>query len=467
MKSARTESLGTAIADRAGPSQGYAGVVGMAGIASAACVVLLLVATGPWLLTGRSIEEFGTVDRLYHSVATRMARGLVPYRDFELEYPVGCLPQLFLPILAGTSVRVYRLAYIAEMLVINALLLLALTWHVDRRAGRLEARRRLIWYLVSFLFLGRLIISRIDVITALLMYVAALSWAARKPILWGSLAALGGLVKIVPALVVLPASLGELARPRSTRLVGTITFAVCSAVGVSLWYLLGHSGMVNAIRYHAERVLEIESVAAGLLMLLGRLGGEPFGVQWGHGCYEVVSSLSPALLAASRYIQLALLGISLIPLARSGSDRGLQCCGALTLAFIVTAPVLSPQYLVWVLPLILSVGGSLGRRGRPLYVLACALTFLIYPVFFYRSLVPPRLPGILLLNARNLLLIGLWLLMCFGTTGPDGGERRGGNRDYITIESRPVGVPGVPGVDHPRLLGLKWLGLARKVGSRS
>jgi hypothetical protein len=72
------------------------------------------------------------------------------------------------------------------------------------------------------------------------------------------------------------------------------------------------------------------------------------------------------------------------------------------------------------------VGGSLGRRVRPLYVLACALTFLIYPVFFYRGLVPPRLPGILLVNARNLLLIGLWLLMCFGTTGPDGGERRGG-----------------------------------------
>ena len=428
MKSARTESLRTDIADRAGPSKGYAGVIGMASIASAGCVALLLLAIGPWLLSGRSIEEFGNVDHLYHSVATRMARGMVPYRDFELEYPIGCLPQLFLPILAGTSVRAYRLAYIAEMLVINALLLLALTWHVDRREGRLEARRRLIWYLVSFLFIGRLIISRIDVVPALLMYLAALSWAARKPVLWGSLAALGGLVKVVPALVVLPALLGELARPRSTRLVGTITFAVCSAVGLSLWYLLGHSGMVSAIRYHTERVLEIESVYAGLLMLVGRMGGEPFGVQWGHGSHEVVSSLSPAILGASRYIQLALLGISLIPLARSGIDRCLQCCGALTLAFIVTAPVLSPQYLVWVLPLILSVGGSLGRCVRPLYVLTCALTFLIYPALFYRSLIPPRLPGILLLNAHNLLLVGLWLLMCFGITGTEGGERRGGTR---------------------------------------
>ena len=233
MKSARTESHRTDVTDRAGPSKGRAGVVGMVSIASAASVALLLLTIGPWLLSGRSLVELGTVDTLYHLVATRVAQGQVPYRDFELEYPIGCLPQLLLPLLAGTSVRAYRFAYIAEMLVINALLMLALAWYVDRKDGRLEARRRLTWYLVSFLFLGRLIVSRIDVVPALLMYLAALGWAARRPVVWGSLAALGGLVKVVPALVAFPASLGELARPRSTRLLGTITFVVCSAVGVA------------------------------------------------------------------------------------------------------------------------------------------------------------------------------------------------------------------------------------------
>ena len=422
MKLPRTQSLHTDIADRGRRAAGDAGIVGMAGIASAACVLLLLLAVGPWRLAGTPIEEFGQVDQLYHSVATRMANGLIPYRDFDFQYPIGCLPQLYLPVLAGTGIRAYRYAYFAEMLVVNALLLLVLAWYVDRREGRLEVRRRLIWYLVCFLFLCRLIVSRIDVVPALLMYLAVLSWAARKPILWGSLAALGGLVKIVPALVVLPASLGELARLRSTRLVGTITFAVCSALGVALWYLLGHSGMVSAIRYHTERGLEIESVYAGLLMLLGRFGGEPFSVQLGHECHELVSSLTPAVLRASRYIQLSLLGLSLVPLARSGSDRRLQCCGALTLAFMLTAPALSPQFLIWVLPLILSVGGSLGRRVRPLYVLICALTFLIYPVLWYRSMVTGHLKGILLLNGRNALLIGLWLIMCFGTTRPEKAE---------------------------------------------
>ena len=89
---------------------------------------------------------------------------------------------------------------------------------------------------------------------------------------------------------------------------------------------------------------------------------------------------------------------------------------------MLTAPALSPQFLIWVLPLILSVGGSLGRRVRPLYVLICALTFLIYPVLWYRSMVTGHLKGILLLNGRNALLIGLWLIMCFGTTRPEKAE---------------------------------------------
>jgi len=393
----------------------HAGQLVLAILASIACVLALFLALGPWVLTGQSIEEFRNVDELYYVVATQLAQGLVPYRDFDFQYPIGSLPQVFFPILAGPSVRAYRLAYIAEMLVINALSVLALAWHVDRQEGRAEARRRLIWYVVCFLFLGRLVVSRLDMFPTLLLYLAALSWTARRPILWGTLAALGGLVKVFPALVALPGSLGELSRPRSSRLRGTLAFSLWFVMGLALWYLLGGSGMVNSIRYHTERSFEIESVYAGLIMLTSRLRGIPFSTQLAHQASELVSDLSPALLRASRYIQFAILVLSLFPITRSDSNSGLRCCCALTLAFMVTSPVLSPQFLIWILPLVLSVGGSLGRPIRPLYVLICALTFMLYPVFFDRWLVSPRLLGILLLNLRNTLLIGLWLLMTFGS----------------------------------------------------
>src|SRR4051812_8181460 len=75
--------------------------VGWAAAAALACVPLLFLALAPSVLTGRMLVEFETIDDLYYSVADRVSRGQVPYRDFLLEYPIGCLPQLVLPILAG------------------------------------------------------------------------------------------------------------------------------------------------------------------------------------------------------------------------------------------------------------------------------------------------------------------------------------------------------------------------------
>ena len=90
-------------------------------------------------------------------------------------------------------------------------------------------------------------------------------------------------------------------------------------------------------------------------------------------------------------------------------------CRCAILGLILTAPVFSPQFIIWVLPFILVMSGSLGRRARPLYALICVLTFLIYPVFFHRGLIPLWMSAVLLLNLRNSLLIVLWLLMVFGT----------------------------------------------------
>lgn len=420
---------------------GPADLISTVAIASLACVVALLLAVSPWLLRGRGIDEFESVDLIfYHQVATQLSMGLVPYRDFDFQYPIGSLPQIFFPVLAGASFRVYRFAYFTEMLVVNSILVLALACHVDRREGRAEARRRLAWYVVCFLFLGRLVVSRLDVLPTLLLYLAALSWTARRPILWGSLAALGGLVKVFPALVAIPASLGEFSRLRSSRLRGTLAFSLCFVLGLALWYAISPSGMMSSIQFHTGRSFEIESVYSGLIMLAGPLWGARSSAEHGHSSVELVSDLSPPLLRASLYIQFVSLCLSLFPLSRSDSNRTLRCCCALTLAFMVTSRVLSPQYLIWILPLILSVGGSLGRRVRPLFVLICALSFALYPVFFYRWLFPPRLPGILLVNLRNMLLIGLWLLMIFGEAkeGAEIANQQHGTQQHdVGLSERP------------------------------
>lgn len=384
--------------------------------AGLACVPILLVAMAPWTLTGRPVLEFDTVDVLYRDVADRVVRGQVPYRDFLLEYPIGGLPQLLLPRLAGGGLLAYRTAYIAEMLLANALLILALAREVERREGPAAVPRRLAWYLAGFLFLGRLIVGRLDVVPALLAFAAAAEWSAGRSIRGGVLAATGALVKVFPALAVLPAGLREfpLDRERASRPRGTLAFAIVFATGLAAWAVLGGPGMLDSILFHAERGLEIESTGAGLLMLANHLTGAPMTLETGHGSVELDAAWAPTVVAASRGVQLAALALTFARFARPGRRSIGRCTGALILAFIATAPVLSPQFLIWVLPFVLAVDGPTGRCARPLFVLACALTFLIYPVLFVPFLIPMRLTAVLVLNLRNGMLIALWAILAFG-----------------------------------------------------
>src|SRR6516165_7164329 len=110
--------------------------------------------------------------------------------------------------------------------------------------------------------------------------------------------------------------------------------------------------MLDSILFHAERGLEIESVGAGLLMLAGRLNGMAMAVDTAHGSAELDCDWSPAAVAASRYVQMAALALTLLLFARSNRRSCVQCTGALLLAFIAPAPVLPPQFLIWVLPFV-------------------------------------------------------------------------------------------------------------------
>jgi hypothetical protein len=86
---------------------------------------------------------------------------------------------------------------------------------------------------------------------------------------------------------------------------------------------------------------------------------------------------------------------------------------ALILAFMLGSKVLSPQYVIWLLPLVpLSVGGVPGLGVSAVFLAACFLTTQVFPIH-YDDLLNLRSPGPQLLLARNLLLALLWGLMLF------------------------------------------------------
>jgi hypothetical protein len=70
--------------------------------------------------------------------------------------------------------------------------------------------------------------------------------------------------------------------------------------------------------------------------------------------------------------------------------------------------VLSPQFMIWLLPLVpLGAGGALGTIICALFLAACFTTTLVFPTH-YGDLLSFRYPGPELLIARNLLLVIIW-----------------------------------------------------------
>ena len=85
----------------------------------------------------------------------------------------------------------------------------------------------------------------------------------------------------------------------------------------------------------------------------------------------------------------------------------LRSCRSIVFVF---AKVLSPQFLVWLAPLVALVRGRVGLAACGLLAPACVLTRLVYPDRYEELLAREGLPVALLL-LRNGLLVALTVLL--------------------------------------------------------
>lgn len=353
--------------------------------------------------------------RIYRDTGEAILRGEVPYRDFFIEYPPGSAPAFVPPALFSGSMDGYITLFAHEMalVLVAALVLLALT------ARRVFAGPWA-WVLPSLTFavcaamLYPVAVTRYDAVVALSLAVAALcaTSGGRGAILlaYASLG-LGAAAKLVPALATLPLALAG-------RRAAVPGFAVFFGV-LGLFFvpaaLLGGGEFLESFAYHADRGLQVESLGASVLMNLGFVEEIVFA----FGAFEARGS-GVGLLAS---LSLPVTGVLLLVTAammfgeyragRLGPGRFPRYSAALILAFMLGSKVLSPQYVIWLLPLVpLSAPGLAGVGVSLLFVAVCWTTTQIFPIH-YGALLALESPGPQLLLARNLLLVVLWAALLF------------------------------------------------------
>ena len=358
---------------------------------------------------------------------------LRPYRDVPMEYQPGALLVLLPPAFFAYDYDTYVTAFVAWSGVLYGLSLwLALRLLAAGAPLSAAQAGRALW--ASFFFLmcfGSIACARFDHVVPLLCLASiALFQRAQKngSLGWyaacGALTAAGVLVKIVPG-VVLPAALLWLAcvgpRPQ-WRGIGALLagFFVTLVALNGIFYAWWGEAYVRSYTYHVERGIQLESLYAGVLLATDGLG-HPVNLIRNFGAAHLTTAWEWILKPLSTLLFFAVsAGVawrfftSRAAAARTNSAVGLLWLTVLfLLAFILTNKVLSPQYLLWIGPLLVAGYGFRPECRPELLVLlfASAFSHAIFP-HLYDAMCAFHPAMVLLLNLRNALLVVLfgWLL---------------------------------------------------------
>jgi hypothetical protein len=343
---------------------------------------------------------------VYQGYAEKLLHGALPYRDVFVEYPPGAFAVFMPPTAFGADH--YNAAFKSLMALcgIATLVLLALVL-AELRASNRRTRIAVGLFALSPIALGPISLNTYDAWPALLTMLAL--WLFLRGWLLPAFGVLGLAVsaKVYP-LVLVPLALWFAWRregPRRAALGLGVLVLVAAAV-IAPFAAYSPHGVYESFHSQATRGLQIESLGASVLLVLDRLGlyharvVETFGVAGRN-----LSGGTAAAVAAGLLVLEALAVVTVWWLYSRTRDLGEQlplAFAAAVAGFLAFTKVFSPQYLVWLLPLVLAGGG-----GAAIALLAAALVLAQIWFFHYHALFRLDWPVWLLL-VRDLVMVALY-----------------------------------------------------------
>jgi uncharacterized membrane protein len=359
----------------------------------------------------------------YHRYGVAIMDGQVPYRDFRLEYPPGALPAFAVPAVGEPGFWQYQRQFQVLLGLLAGATLLAMGSALTS-LGATPARiaGALCFFGLSPLLLGSVVIYRFDLWPAALAVTGLAAVLAGRE-RWGFAAlGLGIAAKIFPAVIVPPAvAFVWRTRGRRDALICVGIAAVVVAACVVPFLAIAPHGVWDSVRRQASRPLQIESLGSGILLAAHQIGGLHLNVVTSHGSQNLAGSL-PKTLGA---VETALLVVSLVATwvlaarAPATPERLVRFSAAAVTAFIAFDKVLSPQFMIWLLPLVPLVGGRRGLAASALLALALVLTQVWFPIRYWDLVLQLKaLPSWAVL-ARDLVLVALLAVLLVSRREPE------------------------------------------------
>ena len=380
-------------------------------LAAAAAAALFVVS---WALLHTAWYDDGEIVDIpvYASYGTAIEDGALPYRDVRPEYPPGALPAFVVPALLSEDEDGFRKVFEALMAICGvatvALMAVALR---GLRASRERTVAALGLAAAFPLLLGSVVLSRFDLYPAMLVAAALAALVHERDRLGFALLGAAVAVKLYPA-VLAPVALAYVWR-RQGRREALHCLALLVAV-VVLAYLpfvvLAPDGVAHSVGRQLSRPLQIESLGSALYLAAHHLLGLDVEMRSGHGSQNLHAT---GTAVAAVLLSLLQIGVLVwIWLRRPGSKEELvRWSAAALVAFVALGKVLSPQFLIWLVPVVPLVAGLRGLRASVLLAVALFLTQLWFPSRYWE--LARELGGVpsALVLARDLVLVALVVVL--------------------------------------------------------
>jgi len=381
-------------------------------LTAGAIALLAVTATLTW---SRADDASSWDVPLYQSFGDRLADGAVPYRDFRVEYPPGSLPAFALPALVAPdgepvyepelneSARGYARAFatlmtvlFAATIVITAFALTALRATVGQAAAALGLLA------ATPLLLGELALTRFDALPVALSAAAVAATLHGRPRIAGIALGLAVAAKLYP-LLLLPLVAIAVLRRHGRREAGLSVGLAAATVAATLvpFLALAPGETWFSIRAQLTRGVQVESLPGNVALALGvaadkvGLGDLGTGVaEGGTGdvrSADVTGALGQILGTVGGLAALAIvLAVWFLAWRRpGGSPELVRDCATVVAAQLALGRVLSPQFLLWLVPLVPLVAGRRRRIASALLAIALVATHAWFPDL-YRDYVNER-----------------------------------------------------------------------------
>jgi uncharacterized membrane protein len=369
---------------------------------------------------------------LYYEYAAKMGDGLVPYRDFSVEYPPVALGIFYLPYLLTHDVGGYCTAFAVEMMLFSMLGIWLVLGLVRQLHG--SAWLALGCYTIA-VAVGTIAAQRFDMAPAVITLAALYAFCRGKyKVAWVVLA-IGVMTKLYPA-VLAPLFLIYQWRHGGWRRLwpSLVVFVLILVLIAGPALKLAGGEFVSSFTIQSNRSLQVESLYASLLLLMNSLGLVSATTVQGPMSFDISSPMAKPLENYSFIIMgLALVAIYVLFIRRNKRDYSLPPQSVLNVenaagvinysvaavaAFIVTNKVFSPQFMLWLCPLAPLFYGRWHKMGLAVFLLTACLTWYVYPMYYF-ELADGWQVVINALVLRNILLILMVVLLVVNPSYPD------------------------------------------------